>query len=142
MQNITVSGKNEEADRLSVAGIIADTVISSDTVIAGNFNITGKAADKLDTWGIKAEDSVTQIKDISGKFNVSADTGGNTVTAIGVQAFALTMDKFSGKMTIKSSGNADYGVYSFAAGLYTTQDNLKITDGFSGSITVNAKDKR
>ena len=141
LQNITVSGKNEEADRLSVAGIIADTVISSDTVIAGNFNITGKAADKLDTWGIKAENSETQIKDISGKFNVSADTDGNTVTAIGVQAYAMTMDKFSGKMTIKSSGNADYGKNSFAAGLYTTQGNLEITDGFSGSITVNAKDK-
>ena len=142
LQNITVSGKNEKADTLSVAGIAANTVNSSDTVIAGNFNITGKAANKLDTWGIKTENSdLSKIKDISGKFNISADTIGDTVTAIGVQAFALTMDKFSGKMTIKSSGNADYGVYSFAAGLYTTDDNLQITNGFSGSINVNAKDK-
>ena len=146
LQNVTVSGQNTGVGNLEVYGIIAadldctaQGLNCAATDIAGNFTVSGKAYGELAVYGMKTGDFTA--RNISGKFNITSDCSGNTVTTYAIFAGSLTLEKLTGKITVKSTGNADYSDCSRAAALITDGDDLVITDGFSGSIAVNVKDK-
>ncbi len=146
LQNVTVSGQNTGVGNLEVYGIIAadldctaQGLNCAATDIAGNFTVSGKAYGELAVYGMKTGDFTA--RNISGKFNITNDCSGNTATTYAIFAESLTLEKLTGKITVKSTGNADYSYCSRAAALITDGDDLVITDGFSGSIAVNVKDK-
>ena len=150
LQNVTVSGQNTGVGNLEVYGIIAadldctaQGLNCAATDIAGNFTVSGKAYGELAVYGMKIGDFTA--RNISGKFNITNDCSGNTATTYAIFAESLTLEKLTGKITVKSTGNADYIDCSRAAALITDGkedgDDLVITDGFSGSIAVNVKDK-
>ena len=150
LQNVTVSGQNTGVGNLEVYGIIAadldctaQGLNCAATDIAGNFTVSGKAYGELAVYGMKTGDFTA--RNISGKFNITNDCSGNTATTYAIFAGSLTLEKLTGKITVKSTGNADYSDCSRAAALITDGkedgDDLVITDGFSGSIAVNVKDK-
>ncbi|MBO5923732.1 MAG: hypothetical protein J6Q81_04380 [Lentisphaeria bacterium] len=150
LQNVTVSGQNTGVGDLEVYGIIAadldctaQGLNCAATDIAGNFTVSGKAYGELAVYGMKTGDFTAG--NISGKFNITNDCSGNTATTCAIFAESLTLEKLTGKITVKGTGNADYSDCSCAAALITDGkedgDDLVITDGFSGSIAVNVKDK-
>ena len=146
LQNVTVSGQNTGVGDLEVYGIIAadldctaQGLNCAATDIAGNFTVSGKAYGELAVYGMKTGDFTA--RNISGKFNITNDCSGNTATTYAIFAGSLTLEKLTGKITVKSTGNADWSDCSRAAALITDGDDLVITDGFSGSIAVNVKDK-
>ena len=150
LQNVTVSGQNTGVGDLEVYGIIAadldctaQRLNCAATDIAGNFTVSGKAYGELDVYGMKTGDFTAG--NISGKFNITSDCSDNTATTYAIFAESLTLEKLTGTITAKSTGNADYSDCSRAAALIAdgkeNGDDLVITDGFSGSIAVNAKDK-
>lgn len=150
LQNVTVSGQNTGVGDLEVYGIIAadldctaQRLNCAATDIAGNFTVSGKAYGELDVYGMKTGDFTAG--NISGKFNITSDCSDNTATTYAIFAESLTLEKLTGKITAKSTGNADYSDCSRAAALIADGkedgDDLVITDGFSGSIAVDAKDK-
>ena len=149
LQNATVSGQNTGVGDLEVYGIIAADLDGTAqglncaaTDIAGNFTVSGKATGELSVYGMKTGKFIA--RDISGKFNITSDSS-DTVTTYALFAESMTLDKLTGNFTVKSTGNADYNDWSRAAALFTDgkEDgkDLVITNGFSGSIAVDVKDK-
>ena len=150
LQNATVSGQNTGVGDLDIYGIIAADLDGTAqglncaaTDIAGNFTVSGKAYGELAVYGMKTGKFIA--RDISGKFSITSSCSNDTATTYAIFAKSLTLEKLTGKITVKSSGNADYGDYNRAAALFTDgkEDgkDLVITDGFSGSIEVDVKDK-
>ena len=149
LQNITVSAQKDSQEAFAVYAInsksldgTAQGLNCAATDIAGNFTVSGKATGELSVYGIKTGKFIA--RDISGKFNITSDSS-DTVTTYALFAESMTLDKLTGNFTVKSTGNADYSDWSRAAALFTDgkEDgkDLVITNGFSGSIEVDVKDK-